>query len=197
MREGVLIPRPETETLVETIIEAIKTINNPHILDLCTGTGCIGLSLKKYIKDSCVDLCDISAEALKLAEENKRDLQFADGVRIFFMDVLKKPSDIGLYDCICANPPYIESDEIETLMPEILYEPRLALDGGKDGYQFYRAIIDNFYESVKPGGILAFEAGQGQADKIKELMLKRGLYDISTVNDYAGISRVVAGRRQC
>lgn len=200
----VLIPRQDTEILVE---EALKNLHDGmRILDLCTGSGCILISLLYYSNQCSGVGIDISGEALRVARENaerlldgRKVLKEIDGqvAEVFPADFLK--SDLteaaeGDFDMIVSNPPYIESKVIETLMPEVReHEPMLALDGSEDGLLFYRRIVGESRQVLKPGGMLLFEIGYNQGAAVKKLMEDAGYLEVQIVKDYAGLDRVVTG----
>lgn len=188
VNETVLIPRQDTELLV---LEAEKKIRpGDRVLDVCTGSGCIIISLAKRVRIQ-AEALDISAEALRTAAGNAGALS-AD-VRFFCSDLLACAE--GTYDCIVSNPPYIPSEEIAGLMPEVsLYEPRLALDGGSGGLQFYRRITREARRFLKPGGWLLFEIGCSQGQDVSALMREQGYCGIEVKKDLAGLDRVVSGR---
>ncbi|MEE0866728.1 MAG: peptide chain release factor N(5)-glutamine methyltransferase [Clostridia bacterium] len=187
LNKDTLIPRPDTECLVEAVLEVAKP--QCTILDLCTGSGCIGISLVKKTVGSTAVLCDISQGALEAARENAESLGVKERIKVIYSDVLTMDF-VGKYDIITANPPYIESNIVPTLAVS-KFEPHRALDGGKDGLCFYRAIAKKAYNALNDGGILAFEIGYNQAKAVSELM---GDYKNVTVKkDYAGNDRVVIG----
>lgn len=186
LNKDTLIPRPDTECLVEKVIEKNNFLA-PKILDLCTGSGCIGISLAKFIPSSFCDLTDISEGALKMADENSRLNDVKGRTEVFKLDVLNGSIAKG-YDIIVSNPPYIESDIVPTLEVS-RFEPSCALDGGKDGLDFYRVIVKKAYEALAKGGMLALEIGYSQGYKVKELCK-----DFSTVElfkDYGNNDRVI------
>lgn len=200
VNEHTLIPRPDTEILVEEVMRYGQ--DGMAILDLCTGSGCILLSLLHY-SNGCLGVgTDISKEALAVAEGNAKTLGFAEkmtqGELLFLQgdlyDALEKK--MPAFDVIVSNPPYIRSGVIPTLMPEVKeHEPHLALDGGDDGLTFYRRIIDGAPAHVKRESALFFEIGADQGDAVKALMLQAGYRDVRIVKDYAGLDRVVYGVR--
>ncbi len=195
--EGVLIPRPETEILVETALELTEGYKNIKALDMCCGTGCIGISynLKRieagHDKDF-VQLADISREAIELCEENVFNLGAkCDIVRT---DLFEKIEDS--FDIIMSNPPYIPTSDIDEIMEDVReYEPRLALDGMEDGLYFYDNIIRRTDRYLRQDGILIFEIGYNQYQDIRELLINKGFTDVSVKKDYAGLDRVVIARR--
>lgn len=192
---GVLIPRSDTETLVEKILDFTDENKEYKVLDICTGTGCIGISIANYRKKAEVKLLDISDIAINLAKRNIILNNVNDRVFAEKEDILKDyPKE--KYDIIVSNPPYIESDVIDTLQVEVKdYEPHLALDGGKDGLIFYRRIADIAPKMLNVGGILAFEIGYNQGSKVLELM-EKNFYNIQIIKDLCGNDRVVIGIRR-
>ena len=195
--EGVLIPRPETEILVEYIFNKIKDIGEPVIYDLCSGSGCIGLSLRKMHKSAKVYLVEKSEKALFYLEENCRNLcGDLENTTVIQGDILKPQdfSHLPKADVIVSNPPYIRSDEIPTLQSEVLREPHMALDGGDDGLVFYRTLVSEWTSYLKDSGFMAFECGEDQAADICNLFSEID-FDSETVNDYNNIQRIVIGRR--
>ncbi len=195
--EGVLIPRPETEILVETVLENIKDISDPVVYDLCSGSGCIGLSIKKIRPDVKVYLVEKSEKALAYLKENCRNIcGELENTTVIQGDILNIDafSNLPEADAIVSNPPYIRSDEIASLQSEVLLEPRMALDGGDDGLVFYRYLVSNWSEKLKGNGFMAFECGEDQAEDICGLFKKIN-FDNSIINDYNNIQRIVIGRR--
>lgn len=192
----VLIPRQDTEILVETALE--KAENHMRILDLCTGSGCIIISLSKMILEGrepaweieC-EGSDISPEALKTAKGNADRL----GARVHFIQSDLFENIRGAYDMIVSNPPYIQTSEIEELQDEVrLYDPRIALDGKEDGLYFYRRIIEEAREHLSEKGWLLFEIGWDQKEAVSNLMGEAGYTLVTVKKDLAGLDRVVMGR---
>ncbi|MGN0354865.1 MAG: peptide chain release factor N(5)-glutamine methyltransferase [Muricoprocola sp.] len=189
VNEHVLIPRQDTECLVEETLQKVKS--GDRVLDLCTGSGCIAVTIAKE-KRAAVVGADISAQALKIARKNAKDLE---------ADVLFVEGDLfetveGEFDCIVSNPPYIPAREIPHLMPEVReHEPVLALDGSEDGLFFYRKITHQAPEFLKPGGWLLFEIGYDQGISVPEIMKLAGFKNIEVKKDLAGHDRVVLGQR--
>lgn len=187
--ENVLIPRQDTECLVEEVLEVSE---GKDVLDLCTGSGCIGISLAALGKCRSVTLADISPEALAVAERNAS----RNGV-----EVALRQSDLfstlgQRYDIIASNPPYIPSGEILHLMPEVRdYEPHLALDGKRDGLFFYKSIILKSCDFLTENGRLYFEIGYDQGEPVSYLMREAGFTQVTIKKDLAGLDRVVSGRR--
>lgn len=189
VNEYVLIPRQDTEILVE---EAMRYLHDGmRILDLCTGSGCILLSLLHYSNDCEGVGVDISQEALQVAVQNAELL----GIRTDFLksDLYEKVT--GKFDLLVSNPPYIERAIIPTLMEEVReYDPYIALDGGEDGLDFYRRIIGGAQDYLKRGGQILMEIGSGQAKAVSELLREAGFKEIDVCRDFAGLDRVVSGR---
>lgn len=182
-----LIPRYDTEILYNCVIDNIKDMDYPKILDLCTGSGCLALALKCAV-DCEMYASDISDGALELAAENARKL----GMDIKFIQSDMFDGISGSFDVICSNPPYIPSADIETLAEEVKgYEPRLALDGGDDGLDFYRRIAEEAPRFLKAGGLIALEIGFDQAVEVTDILKN---YDVRIVKDYSGKDRVVLAR---
>ena len=192
----VLIPRMDTEVLVETAVNALVGRKmDARILDLCSGSGCIGCAISHELPAARLVMVDISDRALEVSKQNLR-LNRQNRTICLKADALAKPPmSIGTFDLIVSNPPYVPSFEILTLDSSVRdYEPLGALDGGEDGLMFYRAIVRNWKGVLRPGGQLMFEVGETQADAVSDLMRGAGFRDIATVEDTAGVRRVVTGR---
>ena len=192
----VLIPRMDTEVLVETAVNALVGRKmDARILDLCSGSGCIGCAISHELPAARLVMVDISDRALEVSKQNLR-LNRQNRTICLKADALAKPPmSIGTFDLIVSNPPYVPSFEILTLDSSVRdYEPLGALDGGEDGLIFYRAIVRNWKGVLRPGGQLMFEVGETQADAVSDLMRGAGFRDIATVEDTAGVRRVVIGR---
>lgn len=184
----VLIPRQDTETLVEEVMRYLH--DGMHLLDMCTGSGCILLSLLKYSNDCEGTGCDISEKALKVAEENAEMLS----LNASFVQSNLFENISGKYEFIVSNPPYIPTGVIPTLMEEVRdHEPVSALDGREDGLYFYRKIVEKAGEYLYPGGMLFFEIGYDQAEKVSSLMQEAGYQEVTVCKDLAGLDRVVYG----
>lgn len=184
----VLIPRQDTETLVEEVMRYLH--DGMHLLDMCTGSGCILLSLLKYSNDCEGTGCDISEKALKVAEENAEMLS----LNASFVQSNLFENISGKYEFIVSNPPYIPTGVIPTLMEEVRdHEPVSALDGREDGLYFYREIVEKAGEYLYPGGMLFFEIGYDQAEKVSSLMREAGYQEVTVCKDLAGLDRVVYG----
>lgn len=192
--ERVLIPRADTEILVEQCKTLMEEFSKPKILDIGTGSGAIAITLAKELPSSEVLAVDISADALEVAVVN-RELNQASNLKFMKSDLFSNVKDTD-YDLIVSNPPYIPQEEYEVLMPEVKgYEPKGALTDSGDGYFFYRKISEAAKDYLKTGGYLAFEVGYNQAHEVGELMTKNGLELIGIIKDYGGHERVVIGRK--
>ena len=193
VNEHVLIPRQDTEILVEEVLKELH--DGMRVLDMCTGSGCILLSLLHYSND-CEGLgVDLSAEALEVAGRNVLKVltpEKAEHAHFLQSDLFEKVE--GKFEIIVSNPPYIASAEVEKLMPEVRdHEPRMALDGTGDGLHFYRRIIEEAGKHLVSSGMLFFEIGYDQGQAVSELMRTEGYCDVQVVQDYAGLDRVVLG----
>ena len=193
VNEHVLIPRQDTEILVEEVLKELH--DGMRVLDMCTGSGCILLSLLHYSND-CEGLgVDLSAEALEVAGRNVLKVltpEKAEHAHFLQSDLFEKVE--GKFEIIVSNPPYIASAEVEKLMPEVRdHEPRMALDGTEDGLYFYRRIIEEAGKHLVSSGMLFFEIGYDQGQAVSELMRTEGYCDVEVVQDYAGLDRVVFG----
>ena len=195
--ENVLIPQPDTEILVEEVINIIKKENKINVLDLCTGSGAIGISIAKNIENVNLVLSDISNKALMIAKTNynrlvRTDFNLKGGQSIKFIE-----SDIfqnikRKFDIIVSNPPYIKSNIIKTLEEEVKHEPKIALDGGKDGLEFYKKIIKEAYNFLNKDGYLCLEIGYDQKDEVIELINKEGKYkEVYYKKDFSGNDRAI------
>lgn len=190
VNEHVLVPRQDTEILVECVLSYVQP--QMKVLDMCTGSGCILLSLLKLVPGLTGTGVDISGEALKVAVENGKRLQTE--ASFLESDLFEKVE--GSFGLIVSNPPYIASEEIPTLMEEVRdHEPIGALDGSADGLEFYRRLVREGKEHVKPGGWMLFEIGCTQAEAVMELLKNGGFLDVYVKKDLAGLERVVGGRR--
>jgi release factor glutamine methyltransferase len=193
---SVLVPRPETEILVEAALEIIKEAgNNFRILDLCTGSGAVAIALKYEMPILEVSAVEISVEALETAKTNARLLLSAGNTVNFFLGDLYKalPLPHSTFSLIVSNSPYIPTDEIQTLCAEVQNEPRLALDGGKSGLEIIKRIIEDAPQFLEKNGSLALEADPRQMEKIKLLLENKGFRDIKLYKDLSGQERVITG----
>lgn len=195
VKEGVLIPRPDTEPLVEEVIELCNEKNSVEILDIGTGSGAITISLAKYIKNSKVTSFDISDIPLEVGRQNAINNGVEDKTIFIKSDLFSaiKSKEIK-FDVIVSNPPYIPKKDIETLHTQVKdYEPYNALEGGEDGLDFYREITKQSKTYLKSNGILAYEVGHDQAEDVSKIMSDNGYTKIYTKKDIQGIDRVVIG----
>ena len=193
--ENVLIPRTDTEVLAEQAIDFVKTLPESRVLDLCAGSGCLGLAIASQVKDARVVLGELSDGALRICRQNIRRNGLTGRVTAMQLDALHPPLQrLGDFDCIVSNPPYIPTGDLPGLDPSVRdYEPHMALDGGADGLDFYRAILRHWPAVLHPGSRLYFEVGIGQADDVLRLMRSVGFGDLEILPDPAGIPRVVLG----
>lgn len=192
--KNVLIPRDDTCAVTELAIKQAQLLpHNPRILDLCTGSGCIGLAVASRIKDARVTLADISAEALNIAKKNITLNKLTGRVSCVTADACTEPAAfLGKFDMIVSNPPYITTAEMTELPPSVAeYEPHLALHGGNDGLDFYRAIIKNYTAALKPCGYLCFEFGFGQGSAVCDLLQAKGYTILERSRDYNDRERAV------
>ncbi len=190
----VLIPRDDTCAVTELALKyGIFLSDSPRILDLCTGSGCIGLAIASRIADAKVTLADISKEALGVAKKNIALQKMSARVNCIVSDALSKPEKfLGKFELIVSNPPYITTAEMEELPESVKnYEPHLALHGGGDGLDFYRAICGNYTDSLKPGGYLCFEFGMGQGDDVCNILEQNGFTILERSRDYNDTERAV------
>ena len=190
----VLIPRDDTCAVAELAIrQALFLDKDPRILDLCCGTGCIGLAVASRVKDAKVTLADVSMEALAVAKENTALNKLTGRVRCVQADALKPAFPfLGKFDLIVSNPPYITAKEMLELPVSVKdYEPHLALYGGEDGLDFYRSIAVNFAPALKPGGYLCFEFGMGQGDDVCRILRDHGYTILERTRDYNDRERAV------
>lgn len=184
-----LIPRPETEMLVDYAISHLSTHKGAHIADLCCGSGCIGIAVCRNTDAHC-DSIDISSPALAVAKENANSLGVAEKITFFVGDVLTgTPLPEKRYDVILSNPPYIKTSDLLSLEPELSFEPASALDGGEDGMIFYRRIIENYKNALTMDGIFVFEIGADEGCDVAALAEKHG-FQIEIHNDLAGLPRM-------
>lgn len=191
----VLIPRTDTEVLAEQAIAYIQTLGECRVLDLCAGSGCVGLAIASQCLQARVALGEIDDSALKICRQNIRRNNLSARVSPIQMDAREKPArSLGEFHCIVSNPPYIPSGDIAGLEVSVRdYEPHMALDGGADGLDFYRVITQQWKDALVPGGRLYFEVGVGQADPVLRLMRSQGFGDLQIIKDHHKIPRVVLG----
>ena len=195
--EAVLIPRVDTEVLAAQAIDYVNTLGQCRVLDLCAGSGCVGLAVAANAPRCRVLLGELSEGAVRICRQNIRRNQLSGQVSVMVMDAMAKPpAAIGEFDCIVCNPPYIPRAEIEKLDISVKnFEPYQALCGGEDGYDFYSYISQHWRGALRSGGRLYFEVGIGQADTVLRMMRANGFGDINVVQDTRGIPRVVYGTR--
>ncbi len=196
LNAATLSPRPETELLVERGLEALEPITRPAMLDLGTGTGCIPIALLTERSDLRAVAVDLSGEALGMAEENARRHGVADRFAARQGSWFEPLAPGERFDLITSNPPYIETATIETLMREVKeHDPALALDGGTDGLDAYRAIARKAPLYLKPGGAMLLEIGSGQARAVRDIVATAGFGNIALERDLAGLDRVIVAYR--
>lgn len=193
--QDVLIPRTDTEVLAEQAIAYIQTLGECRVLDLCAGSGCVGLAIASQAPQARVVLGEIDDSALKICRQNIRRNNLSARVMPIQMDAREKPArSLGEFQCIVSNPPYIPTGDIAGLEASVRdYEPHMALDGGADGMDFYRSIAEQWKEALAPGGRIYFEVGIGQADAVLRLMRSHGFGDLQIIKDHHKIPRVVLG----
>ncbi len=189
---GVLIPRPETEELTELAIKLAEEKNKPVVIDLCSGSGCIGISIAKAVPYSKVYLVEKSKAAFEYLLKNAKGTENVNSLNI---DIFTLP-EIEKADIIVSNPPYIKSNEIELLQREVQKEPKEALDGGADGLDFYRFIAENYKAYLKDNGCLLFEIGESQGAAVAEILENNGYKNIEIKNDIYGNARIALCRKQ-
>ena len=197
--KNVLIPRDDSCAVTQLAIKRGLYLNqNPRILDLCTGSGCIGIAVAKRVKDAYVTLADISKEALAVAKKNVNRHQLTNRVACVQADALSPAPDfLGQFDMIISNPPYITTQEMEQLDRSVKdYEPHLALHGGADGLDFYRSIIENYTAALKAGGYLCLEYDPAQAEAICEILEENGYNVLERVQDYNERERALLAQRK-
>ena len=202
--ERVLVPRQDTEVLAEEALGQLKKIKSPKILDMCTGSGCLLLSLLMEIPDASGTGVDISEDALEVAARNRKMLELEERAVLVQSDTFsgdyfqKNSGNLSLeYDMLISNPPYIPTADIRQLMDEVrFHDPYLALDGREDGLYFYRRITEQAGRYLKPGGWLMYEIGCEQGEDVSAIMRKNGFVDVAVKKDLAGLDRVVTGKKQ-
>lgn len=193
--ENVLIPQPDTEILVEKAIEISKTTQKNKILDMCTGSGCIAISLAKKINNAQITAVDISNSALNVANKNAINNNVENKIKFINSNMFNNIEE--KFDIIVSNPPYIETETINKLGIEVQNEPHLALDGGIDGLKFYKIIANNAFKYLNENGYLLLEIGYNQQNSVTQLLQDIGKYkNIETVKDLGGNYRVVIARKE-
>lgn len=193
---GVLIPRPDTETLVEAVLAEIRNLPSPRILEIGTGSGAVAISLLSDHQGVFLVASDVCMSAIETARHNAQRAQVDDRLELISMTSYSAIRDEGLFDIICSNPPYIPTAAIDALEPEIRqYEPLAALDGGKDGLDIVRGLILEAPNHLKETGSLFVEIGEGQADEVERILLASGMYRLTRkFRDLAGTPRVIQGK---
>lgn len=194
---GVLIPRVDTEVLVDTVVLALKGRKmDARVLDLCSGSGCVGCAIAKTLPATRVVMVDNSKKALELSKQNAENNGLFPRVSFMEADAMgMPPMMLGSFDLLVCNPPYIPTADIDTLDVSVKdYEPRCALDGGEDGLDFYRVILKRWKNVVRLGGMMIFEVGIGQANQVASIMRENGIAEIGFAKDTLGIERVVYGK---
>ncbi len=193
----VLIPRTDTEVLVDVALGVLKTGSGPmRVLDLCTGSGCVGIAIVHHAPQTRVILVDNALSALRVSRSNVIRNDLASRVTCIQADALAKPPQLlGSFDMVVCNPPYIPTEDLKGLDSSVKdYEPIAALDGGVDGFDFYRSILRQWLCILRPGGCMLFECGAGQADAVAGMMRENGFTDVRLFPDTLGIDRVIAGK---
>lgn len=192
--EGILIPRPDTEILVEEIIKTASEKNLKTSVEIGLGSGCISVSLAKYANLDCFGT-DISETALIISNKNAKNNGVEDKTEFYLGDIFEGLPECK-YDIIVSNPPYIRKKDMETLMADVKeYEPYTALCGGDDGLDFYRRITSDGMELLNEGGYIFYEIGYDEADEVSEILRKKGFCEIRVIKDLSGLDRVVAARK--
>ena len=192
----VLIPRVDTEVLAEKVINAIAPGSQMRILDLCAGSGCIGCAIAHNVRDARVVLADVSRRAVDTMKRNVAALGLSERCSVEALDLRDPPpASIGSFNIVVCNPPYIKHGDLKKLDVSVKdYEPTLALDGGADGLDYYRAALSGWKRVIRDGGSLYFEVGAGMAEDVKKLMRLHGLRSIESFTDTLGIERVISGK---
>lgn len=194
VNKNVLIPRDDTCAVTDLAVKMAQYLEEtPRILDLCTGSGCIGLAIATRVKSAKVTLADISKDAIAVAKRNISSLKLSGRVTCVTADALKSPASfLGKFDMIVSNPPYITTQEMQELPDSVkCYEPHMALHGGDDGLDFYRSIAENYRYALKPGGYLCLEFGMGQGNDVCRILENNGYTILERSRDYNDIERAV------
>ena len=195
VREGAFVPRPETEHVVEAVLDAARRFRRPAILDIGTGTGCIAIAVAKHLDEAFVVAADVSAAALECARENLRRHGLGDRVRLVRADAVSCFAEA--FDIVVSNPPYVAAAEWDLLSREVRnFEPREALVSGKSGFEFIERMVQKCPSVVRSGGFLIFEVGDGQAERACELAKDAGWEIIDVIEDWSGVPRVVVAKKR-
>jgi len=191
--EGVLIPRDDSETLVDAVFDRYRSQAGLCVADLCSGSGCIAITLAKGLENAKISAVELSDRALPYLAENAK----LNGVEIDIIkgDVLESTNGLSDLDFIVCNPPYLDDDDMSNMQKEVTYEPKDALYGGRDGLDFYRAITKLWKDALKDGGMLFYEIGIFQDESVSQILHENGFTDIRTASDVCGIKRVVYGKK--
>lgn len=193
VNENVLIPQPDTEILVEEVIKIAQLENKIRILDICTGSGCIGISLAYYLKNAKITMSDISKNAIEIAKKNAKENKVLEKTKFIKSDLFENIKE--KFDIIVSNPPYIETDVIKNLSKQVQNEPKIALDGGEDGLLFYRKLIKEAPNFLNNNGYLCMEIGYDQKEKVIELVKQEKSFSkIEAIKDLSGNDRVIICR---
>ncbi len=192
--EGVLIPRPETEELTELVIKKAKQIKNPIIFDLCSGSGCIGISVAKAVQNSTVYCIEKSEKAFPYLEKNAKGIENVNLIKadICYPNEIK---NLQKADIIVSNPPYIKTSDIDDLQQEVQKEPYMALDGGEDGLDFYRVIADKWVDYINENGSLFLEIGEEQGKDVSNLLNNSNMFNIEVIKDLYNNDRIVRANK--
>lgn len=194
---GVLIPRADTELLCETAAQRLQGVSEPKVLDLCAGSGCVGLGIKRLQPTAQVTCLEKSPQALPYLQKNAAAALSANAVTVVQGDVFDYQNELqpNSLDCVVSNPPYITHEEMQTLEPELSFEPNMALEAEQQGLLFYQHIAPAYYFAIKPGGFLAVEIGCAQGEAVKQIFLQAGYQSVEIFKDYGANDRVVMGRK--
>ena len=188
--ENVLIPQPDTEVLVEEVINICNKYNDEiNVLDICSGSGIVGISIAKNIKNANITFSDIDENTLKIAKRNAESNRITNNINFIKSNMFENIKD--KFDIIVSNPPYIETEVIKTLDKQVQNEPHIALDGGKDGLDFYRILVNNAKKYLKPNGYLCMEIGYNQKESVEELLKQNNYNNIYSKKDLSGNDRIV------
>lgn len=192
VNENVLIPRPDTEIIIDTVLEKVDKKQKVKILDLCSGSGCIGITLANLYKESVVTLVELSTGAIGVSKKNIKKHNLTDRIKIYKKDILKETID-GQFDIIVSNPPYINEKDFENLESDVKnYEPEMALISPQDEYKFYKRIIDVYSKNLAKNGIMLLEMGYNQSEYLYSYALNSKFFsEISIIKDLSGINRVL------
>lgn len=194
---GVLCPRADTEVVAEAAAGLLAGVQKPKVLDLCAGTGCLGLGVKRFCPDAAVTSLEKSPEAFRYLEQNAKNALHRPAATPVLGDLFTYWETLpeGELDLIVSNPPYLTAAEMQQLQPEVAREPAMALEAGADGLVFYRAIAEHYQKALRPGGALALEIGWQQREAVTALLAENGWVEIACKKDYGGNDRCITARR--